>query len=377
MALKDKTALTLAVLFTGTLLGFSCRQNERGITSVVDSRPRFDNYVRLEPLLPIDVAGINMFGRESATDFDRAIAFDSQDRLYILDTYTSQISVFDIDGRFVRAFGRPGQGPEEFTSPHRIVIKDDRIYVFEGFTGLKILSLDGAYISKGVVNIENLLKLRAVDDGFYLFRAKTDPTFTKLTFLLSKEGEDFAGGPKLFECDYTPGLRGPNYNFGWHDWMLITEDGKFFFPEDNFSRYLITRYDAAGRPELRFGRTYKALEYSQGARARFEALFERWIRTGEMKFPPSPPIVGNMFQDEKRNVWVIAGESSEDNGNTEFENTIDIFSRKGEWLSSMKSKTLSRFCHYHGGRIYKIPSPDADRPGQVIEVFRIRYLDPR
>lgn len=374
---KDKTPFAPAVLFVGMLLVISCRPNESGIASVVNANPRFGSYAHLEALFSIDVSEISMFGRESAMDFDRALAFDSQGCLYILDTYASRISVFDNDGRFVRAFGRPGQGPEEFTSPHRIVIKDDRIHVFEGSTGLKTLSLEGAYISKGVVNIENLLKFKTVADGFYIYRAKTDPTFTRLTFLLSKLGDDFAGGPQLFEYDYAPGLRGPNYNFGWHNWMLITEDGKFYFPEDNFSRYLITRYDSAGRPELKFGRSYEVREYSNKARARFEALYEKWIRTGEMKLPSSPPIVGNMFRDEKGNVWVIAGESFEDNGDPEFENTIDIFSRKGEWLTSMKSRVLSRYCHYHGGRIYKIPSPDSDRPEQTIEVFRIRYLDPR
>lgn len=374
---KRKVPLALAVLCVGASLVISCHSGARNVPSVVNNRPRFESYARIEPVFTIDVTGISMFGKESAADFDRAIAFDSHDRLYVLDTYASRISVFAEDGKFLKAFGRPGQGPEEFTSPHRIVIKDDRIYVFEGFTELKILTLDGVYISKAVVNIENLLKLRAVTDGFYLFRGRTDPTFTKLAFVMSKAGDDFGAGPQLFECDYAPGLSGPNYNFGWHDWMLISENGKFFFPEENFNRYLITRYDAAGRPELRFGRAYEVREYSKAARARFEALYERWIRTGEMRFPPSPPVVGNMFQDEEGNVWVVVGESSEDNGDPEFENTIDIFSRKGEWLSSMKSRTLSRFCFYHKGKFYKVPSPDSDRPEQAIEVLGIRYLDPR
>jgi hypothetical protein len=371
-----KRPFALAILLLGGLSGFSCRPGERAVPSVINAKPRFGSYARLEPLPAIDVSGIDMFGRESAADFDRVIAFDSRDFLYILDTYASRISVFDENGRFIRAFGRPGQGPEEFTRPHLMVIKDDRIYVFEGFTGLKILSLDGAYLSKRVVNIENLLMVRAAAGSFFLFRGRTDATFTKLTFLMSKEGEDLSGGPQLFECDYPPGLNGPNYNFAWHNWMLIGSDGKFFFPEDNFGRYLITRYDAAGRPELRFGRPYEVGEYTKKARDRFEALYRKWIQTKEMRFPSSPPVVRNMFQDEKGNIWVIAGESSEDNGDPAFKNTIDIFSRKGEWLSSMKSGALSRFCHYHKSRIYKIPLPDADPPDQTIEVFRIRYLDP-
>jgi hypothetical protein len=377
MTMKKGTTIILTGVLIGALICVSCRSGHEGVPSVSNEKPKFERYAQLERLYSIDVTDISMFSKESATDFDRVMSFDSRHNLYILDTYESRISVFDDKGRFARAFGRAGQGPEEFTNPNRLVIKGDRIYVFEGFTGLKILSLDGAYISKGVVNIENPLKLRAVGDHFYLLRGRTDPTFTKLEFLLTREDEHFSGGQQLFRYEYPPGLRGPNYDFGWHDWLLISEDGAFYFPEDNLNRYSIIKYGRTGRPELVFGRTYDIREYSKQAKDRFYTLYEGQIEKGERLFPQSPPVIGNMFKDEKKNVWVIAGESSEDNRDPEFENTIDIFSEKGEWLNSMKSRSLSRFCHYHDGKIYIIPSMDSDSLAQSIEVFKIRYLDLR
>ena len=377
MTMKKGTEILLAGALIWGLIFISCRSGHDEVASVANATPKFEKYAQLERLYSIDVTDISMFSKESATDFDRAMSFDSRHNLYILDTHENRISVFDDKGRFARAFGRAGQGPEEFTNPNRLVIKDDRIYVFEGFTGLKILSLDGVYISKGVVNIENPLKLRAVGDHFYLLRGRTDPTFTKLEFLLTREDELFSGGQQLFSYEYPPGLRGPNYDFGWHDWLLIAEDGAFFYPEDNFNKYTIIKYSRTGKPELVFGRTYEIREYSKKAKDRFHSLYADQIKRGERQFPQSPPVVGNMFQDEKKNVWVIAGESSEDNDDPEFENAIDIFSEKGEWLSSMKSRSLSRFCHYHDGKIYKIPSIDSDTLGQSIEVFKIKYLDLR
>ena len=81
-------------------------------------------------------------------------------------------------------------------------------------------------------------------------------------------------------------------------------------------------------------------------------MYEKQIESGDMVFPSSPPIVRYMFQDNKKNLWVVSGEAFEDNRNPDFENTIDIFDRKGEWLYSYKSKSLSRYCLYNNGKIY-------------------------
>jgi len=114
-------------------------------------------------------------------------------------------------------------------------------------------------------------------------------------------------------------------------------------------------------------------EYSKEAKDRFYSLYEKQIEREDMKFPLSPPVVRTMFKDNEKNILVISGEAYEDNMNPDYENTIDIFNDKGEWLYSFKSKFLSRYCLYHDGKIYKVLPLNLDTYDQYIEVYKIKY----
>jgi hypothetical protein len=206
-----------------------------------------------------------------------------------------------------------------------------------------------------------------------LLKGKTDPTFTKLEFILTIEDGEFAKSKEIFNYKYPPGLRGPDYDFEWQSWLLVSNSGKFYFPEDNLNGYSITKYNKEGKAELVFGREYDKKEYSRKARDRFYSIYEKEIKKGGRVFPPSPPIVRNMFQDNKKHIWVISGETYEDNRDPDFENTIDIFNENGEWLYSFKSKSLSRYCLYHDDRIYRVSPINLDTYNQYIEVYEIRY----
>ena len=125
--------------FAGTILisiiFVSCKSNNDGIVKVSNSSPKFvdEKYVDLEKLYSIDVTQISMFGKESSRDFERVIDFDKNNNMYILDEYESTISVFNENGKIVKTFGRKGQGPKEFSRPNTLIIKKDKIYIFQGF----------------------------------------------------------------------------------------------------------------------------------------------------------------------------------------------------------------------------------------------------
>ena len=354
----------------------SCNTNKDEIVKVSTSSPKFvdKKYVDLEKLYSIDVTQINMFSKKSSRGFGRVIDFDKNNNMYILDEYESTISVFNENGESVKSFGREGQGPEEFSRPNQFFIKKDNIYVFQGFHEIKIVNLEGEYISSHVVHIENPLKYYALGDSFYLFSAKLDRTFTKLKFILRRfEDDQFSKSKEIFNYDYPPGFEGPDYDFIWYNWLLISDNGEFYFPEDNLRKYSIIKYNKEGEPELIFSRKYNKKEYSKEAKDRFYSIYEQQIKKGDMEFPQSPPVVRNMFQDNKKNIWVISGETYEDNGNPDYENTIDIFNKKGEWLYSFKSKLISRYCFYNGGRIYRVLPINLDTYDQYIEVYKIKY----
>ena len=353
----------------------SCVSNEDGVR-VNSSRPKYANEtIELKKLYTIDVTYINMFSRETSRGFENLIDFDKNDNMYILDTFESKISVFDKNGRLARSFGRPGQGPKEFSNPSMLFIKDNEIYVLQGFGfDLKIMRLEGEFVSTKRISYENPLRYHVAGGDIYLFSAKTDPTFTKLEFLLRRfDGGRFDKEEVLFTYDYLPGLQGPDYDFIWPNWMLISDSGEFYFPEDNLNKYSISKYSREGNPVLVFGRTYDVREYSKKAKDRFYSLFSREIEAGKKKFPKSPPVVRKMFQDQKKNIWVVLGETYEDNEDPDFENTVDVFSGKGEWLYSFKSKPISRNCLYNDGRLYSIPPINIDTYEQHIEVYEIKY----
>ena len=59
-----------------------------------------------------------------------AMAFDSQDRLYITDEYNHRVTVFDSQGTFLAKWGEPGHGDGELDGPAGIAVDaEDNVYV--------------------------------------------------------------------------------------------------------------------------------------------------------------------------------------------------------------------------------------------------------
>jgi hypothetical protein len=342
----------------------SCRAKPEDVVRVENKAPKISDpkFVELKKLYSLDVSEINLFNKENY--FEPFIDFDADNRM----------SVFNDRGTLVKKFGRSGQGPSEFSRVNRIRIHGDKIYVFQEFTVYKIIDLDGGYLFKNMIFFENRFGIRSFGEGFYVLRGKIDPTFTKLELILTLSDDRFTASRDVFHYQYPPGLGGPTYEFRLWDWVLITDDGGFYFPEDNLGKYSLARYDREGRAKTFFGRPYEILPYSKEARDRFFSLPGHNQSDPNIKFPATPPVIVKMFQDQKGNLWTISGETYEDNLNPDFENTIDIFSPKGEWLYSMKSKSVSKNVLYNNGRIYKVRPFIQDSTQQMIDVFQISYV---
>ena len=371
---KKTNLIVFGVVIIGVVL-VSCR-SESEVVRMNGSRPRYaDKKIDLAKLSTIDVSRINMLSREKRINFENVMDFDTNGNLYILDSGESTISVFDKNGRFVRSFGRPGQGPKEFSLPSMFFIRTHDIFVLQEFgTQFKIVDLEGEFVSTRLVSFQNPLRYCAAGGDVYLFSGKVDQTFTKLEFILRRfEGGRFDQDKVLLTHNYPPGLGGPNYDFTWANWLLISDGGEYYFPEDNLNKYSIIKYDREGKPVLIFDRKYEIREYSKKASDRFHSDYRRQIEEGTMKFPASPPVVRKMFQDQKNNIWVISGETSEDNEDPDYENAIDIFSEKGEWLYSFKSKFVSKHCLYNDGKIYRILLVNPENYELSVEVYGIKY----
>lgn len=53
------------------------------------------------------------------------VALDKDGNLYVSDTWNNRIQIFDADGKFIRAFGKAGDGPGYFARPKGIAVDSD------------------------------------------------------------------------------------------------------------------------------------------------------------------------------------------------------------------------------------------------------------
>jgi hypothetical protein len=78
-------------------------------------------------MLPGRPAPVFSIGAEDGRSWEmlsgvRAVAFDRQDNLYVLDGGNHRVLVFDGRGRFVRQIGKQGRGPGELISPVQLAV---------------------------------------------------------------------------------------------------------------------------------------------------------------------------------------------------------------------------------------------------------------
>jgi hypothetical protein len=118
-------ALALALSLSAAV-PLSCQNNVR----VVPSSPACPACkVVLEPVVTLGRSGDPALTRLTK------VAMDSRGQFFVGPTFErGEIVMYDAGGRFVRRFGRPGQGPGEFRGPiHMLRVgPGDSIHVFEG-----------------------------------------------------------------------------------------------------------------------------------------------------------------------------------------------------------------------------------------------------
>lgn len=88
-----------------------------------------------------DAAPVGVFYRPEA------IAADADGNIYVADTGSHRIQVFRVDGTFVRAFGRLGNGNGEFYLPLGIAVGGDRVYVADYHNSRgQVFTRSGAFV---------------------------------------------------------------------------------------------------------------------------------------------------------------------------------------------------------------------------------------
>ena len=342
------------------------QERESKVQFIHNDAPKYTGteFITLEELHSIDVNVFDEYYIYEVRDMD----VDSDTNLYVLDLYESTITVFDKNGKYLRAMGRKGQGPNELESPISISIYDDKISIYENRKGIKIWDLNGKYIDFLLKGGGNIHTCRTINN-FYLITEKKylKKNIFDETACLDKYSKDL----KLINNIATI-----EHNRRDQSWFIptifiaINSKQHIYFPE-KANEYKINKYDLDGNLLLSFGRDYKRIPFSKLIRDR-EQKRRSQLRPPDNKVPLSkyPPVVRYIVIDDKDYVWVVVGECTIDSqGTITLTSTIDIFNEHGEFLYTFKSPYLGHISFIKNGRLYSTPMED----DLNIHVFKIHY----
>ena len=119
--------------------------------------------------------------------------------VYVVDTKDSRVKVFDAEGRFLRVFGRQGQGPGEMNQPTGILVTPDKEILVEDILNrrLAIFALDGTF--RRHISTAKALGLSGIQmDGRGLIVARS---------MGLAEGGKMALEVKTYDAEFNPKVR--------------------------------------------------------------------------------------------------------------------------------------------------------------------------
>ncbi len=245
----------------------------------------------------------------------RAVAVDASGTIYLLDSGSHQIRVFDVDGTPVRTMGGEGQGPGEFLHPIHIAIAGNYVVVYDDAgRKLSLWSLEGEHIADlGITDFRGPWRIAGTSEGqlkiSYLDRVEAGNRFYSVgIFTVRGEKVRDLGGFRvpsaiIWRGEGSPGVvpgpvPEPNFALAGADVVYVPGAYLYQIGAVNDSGETLWAMRNAG-PWQPFPSAY--------ARRR-EALYEEWypgIPTSEFQWPERAPAFAGLEVDGHGHLYVF------------------------------------------------------------------------
>ena len=321
------------------------------------------------------IYGENVFGLEEELSIGEAegreefmfsnirnIAVDNEERIFILDSKEKKIIVFDRNGRFIKTFGRIGQGPGEFQIPSSVSYSSkDEIMVLD-VGRLLFFSSDGEF-KQSIPTVKARLGREANIDSegnifsLVIVRGEENPRYELQKFDPELNYLHSYGSSPL------PNVRRDGYNpfFPVLRWDIIKSNHVICgYPEN----YEIEIFNDGGNLTRKIIKEYIPLEITK------EEIDEETKRVppalkSKISMPKSHTAYYWFIADDEGRIFVQIWERGE-NGEGYY---YDIFDSEGKYIAKIPLKATPRVLKKN--KLYTI---EKDKEGfQMVKRYKITW----
>ncbi len=109
-----------------------------------------------------------------------AFVFTPQGSLYVVDSSTARIHIWNKKGEYQKSFGKKGEGPGEFFNPVMIDADERFLWVIDVRGVVSQLDHDGKYLTSFRVNKPRFRRFAALGEGLFLATTRQQLTPTEI-----------------------------------------------------------------------------------------------------------------------------------------------------------------------------------------------------
>ncbi len=272
----------------------------------------------------------------------------------------SGIFVFDASGRFLRKFGRSGQGPGEYQNPGRLRVLDSGELAFYDGGGDKFLYFNAE--GKLLREVRNASKINmfgpngalCLSDAGCLFEEMNfDPTQGRMEYHLTLTGADFRKTARLAESVSKENpLKANRYNLFDSYVKYVVSGGRIYAASQGAPQFEINVYDFQGKRLRSIQKDWRKVRIPQSFKDAVLGAAKGPLGTMLKEkgyFPDFYPAIKELYVDGRGRLLVETYEAGPAKGET----IVDVFSPDGTFIGEQSlAPALARFIK--GDRFYAL-----------------------
>jgi hypothetical protein len=281
-----------------------------------------------------------------------SLALDKKGNLYVLDIKNVAVKVFDPSGRFVRKFGRKGQGPGEFNTAFAINLapNGDELMVQE-LKRLSFFNLDGLFLRwHPTKNIVTGAKIESSGHLYLWEHLRTATEFATRLIVMNSEKSSVAD--EIVRLDFK---RTERTRFDPECFWIVDDSNRLVF--GNAASYEIRDYGSDAKLKRRILRDFDPLPVTKKMIDDDRKLPRPPGLSPPTRYPSHLPAFRGFFPDDQGHVFVLTWEQTHDGR----QDIYDVFDVEGRYLGRVG---LGAFYDriLRGGKLYSIePEVDGDK----------------